>query len=187
MARSLPVELPDSDAVDKSMLPPELKEMARAAAKAFDITERLDRASYACVKPCAECPFSRTGTPDKAMYDPLRIIGQAHGPFMLPCHMPADYAEKQHAATAELPQCAGAAIYRSNVGVASRMPPALHVLPADTAAVFASPAELVASHYGCPMEHAEEAMRRNPPEQLLRQELGRTGVQLLGVRKPGSQ
>ncbi len=100
------------------------------------------------------------------------------GPFFLPCHMDPDY-EKNRRST-ELLQCAGAAQYRANVGVASFLPAALLHLPTGDAA-FATPAELLVHHTGAPLEVVEALLRKKPPDELLRIELRKNGVQLLAI------
>ncbi len=141
-----------------------------------------DRA-FARKKPCAECPFARDNRAGKHLYTPERIVAQAHGPFVLPCHSEPGYkmAGFDNAAEiAECGQCAGAAVFRSNVGVAGRMPKEIHVLPADPAAVFATPAELYASYYGITTAEAEAVLRETPVAELLRRELENANNRVIG-------
>lgn len=97
-------------------------------------------------KPCAECPFARA-TPWAGKVDPFRLMGQAFGPFMLPCHMDHGYTPGD--ANPEVIPCIGAAIFRANVGFADRLPDIIAKAPADKDAVFATPEEF-ALHVGFP-------------------------------------
>lgn len=125
--------------------------------------------------PCSACPFSRKGTPgelggsDAAIY-----VGQVSGPFFLPCHQ--QYQDGKPTDDMSNPQCAGAAIFRSNIGVADRIPPILHHLPPDRDTVFANHAEFLAHHRGISLEAAEEELARTPPSELLAAEFARAGL-----------
>lgn len=101
--------------------------------------------------PCSECPFART-TPAGMLggSHPETYIGQAFGPFYLPCH--SDYTaearegfDKKDMSTR---QCAGAAMFRANVGVEKVMPNGIHKLPEDRDKVFATPGEFLSHHMG---------------------------------------
>lgn len=132
-------------------------------------TKRLTR-------PCRECPFRRD--PHPAAYgqaDPLALVGQAFAPFVLPCHTDPNYAGKGTDCSG-VQQCAGAAIFRANVGVP--VPPAgpIHTLPADPGGVYATPAELVAGYGRLPPAVAELLLAALPPERLAAVELGRPEV-----------
>jgi hypothetical protein len=109
------------------------------------------------------------------------FIGQAFGPFMLSCHMDHDY-EKDRRSPALL-QCAGAAIFRANVGVDALLPDALLHLEPDAEAVFETPAELLAHHANIPLEAAQKLLRLFPPRKLLENELGKQGVQQVKLEK----
>jgi hypothetical protein len=115
--------------------------------------------------PCPGCAFRRDITPGAlGGGTPEQFIGQAHGPFQIPCH--AHYGERSysevHAECEEIPQCAGAAIYRANVGVAEALPAQLHKLPADKENVFATPAEFIAHHHQVPdVKWVEIAMEQS--------------------------
>lgn len=122
--------------------------------------------SMPCRKtPCAPCPFARS-TP-KAYLDTMgdngeRFIGQAIGPFTLPCHMQENFPQWRENPKACV-GCAGAAIYRGNMRYP--MHPALPVLPPDHAAVFSSPAELLAHHRGISLAEAEARLDETTPEE----------------------
>lgn len=107
-----------------------------------------------------------------------QYIGQAHGPFVLPCHMEPGY--HPDADPAPFGQCAGAAIFRSNIGVAGRFSKVgLQVLPAGPAA-FANEAEMVAHHLHVPLAEAEALLRLMTPAMLLKKELADAGVRVVG-------
>lgn len=118
--------------------------------------------AYIRKKPCTGCPFSRTGDPAKddpeGNTDPLRLLAQAMGPFMLPCHQEGEYAEQRFAETFKLAQCAGAATYRSNLGMGKLYPPAFHILPADHERVFSTPAEMLAHYNGISLAAATQIL-----------------------------
>lgn len=135
-------------------------------------------------KPCRECPFSRSIAPGfTGGADPAVYVGQALGPFLLPCHKDPRFAEERH--SPELVQCAGAAIYRANIGAADRLPGAMLRCPPDPAAVFTSPAELLAHHRQVALEDAEAELQRTPPGVLLERELARSGVVVVEAPRRG--
>lgn len=132
--------------------------------------------------PCAACPFSRKVEPGAlGGSSPLTYIGQAVGPFMLPCHKTCDLDDPDWKKNFEhsTSQCAGAAIYRANTGVDKLLPAELLHLPADTEQVFASHAEFLAHHLLGTLEGAEEFLKTVTPTMLLRMELTRTEVRLI--------
>ena len=99
-------------------------------------------------KSCAACPFSRTSIPGSLGGSPITTyLGQAQGPFFLPCHMPWDYKGNDAELDGETMHCAGAAIFRANVGVAEKLPWKLLKLPAKSDDnVFRSYLEFVMHH-----------------------------------------
>ena len=107
-------------------------------------------------EPCPSCPFSRSVTPGAlGGTRPDAYVGQAAGPFTLPCHKHCDFDDPDWKAKAALtPQCAGAAIYRTHTGVADKMPEGIPVMPANPG-VFSSAAEFVAHHSGMPLAEAK--------------------------------
>ena len=135
---------------------------------------------YSRRSPCAKCPFSRSCTPGAlGGSTPGVYIGQAEGPFLLTCHMSEGY-DQSVGPQPELPQCAGAAIYRANLGVAGKMPDFLLSLPADENLVFASHAEFMAHHMQRSCEFARMFLRDVvTPEAFLRIELDRAGVRVV--------
>lgn len=131
------------------------------------------------IAPCNECPFRRVSTPGyigknvtAAVY-----VGQAAGPFWLPCHKEEQYNLQNPMESMnrvdQIAQCAGAAHYRANTGVAVLMPNEIHHLPPDRDKVFATPAELLAHHDQVTIEEAEEQLRKTPVTELLAIELAK--------------
>ncbi len=136
-------------------------------------------------QPCAACPFSRTVAPGATGGSPpLMYIGQAHGPFFLPCHSEHDYTKEEERRDHRNPQCAGAAIFRENVGVSKLMPPGIHKLPGNTDKVFASAAEFLAHHYGVGVLITGLFLQRYPPGHWTRVELAKSGVQFMRSEEP---
>jgi hypothetical protein len=125
--------------------------------------------------PCKECPFSKDIEPGALGGSPVETyIGQAIGPFILPCHMACDFSDphwKQKAINT--PQCAGAAHFRANIGVAEMLPSQIHKLP-ESEKSFANLAEFVAHHLRTGIDQARVFLRFNPPAALLRKQMGRT-------------
>ncbi len=143
--------------------------------------------AYVRKNPCSGCPFSKTGDPTKGgtkdPVNPLRLIGQARGPFMLPCHEEPNYMAERQGTTYQLAQCAGGAIYRSNTGIADMFPAAFHILPEDKDKVYGTPAELYAGYTGCSATEADGVLKATPPEVLLQAEMDRQEVRVYGYKK----
>lgn len=99
-------------------------------------------------KPCKECPFKRREPEEARKYmggSPVEVyIGQALGPFWLPCHMDKGYQGKQ-SNPEEVIQCAGAAIFRANCGISEMLPESLLRLPSDYIEVYESPLSFISS------------------------------------------
>lgn len=89
--------------------------------------------------PCHDCPFRRDAIPGwvGSASSPREFVMLAHGETRVDCH------------AFDGPQCAGAAIYRSNVAKRPR-DKALLLLPRDREKVFGSPDEFVAHHESRP-------------------------------------
>ena len=104
-------------------------------------------------KPCMGCPFKRhniaCASDDRPSHPgnshPFVYIGQARGPFWLPCHQDKNY-EGVGSNTETVGACRGAAIFRSNCQDQYVMPEELLSLPADREEVFADEAEFL-HHY----------------------------------------
>lgn len=101
-------------------------------------------------KACPECPFNRKCKPGTLGGSSVETyVGQINGPFTLACHMHCDFSDpnwNELSKYKNTPQCAGAAIMRSNLGIADRMPAALPRLPADRENVFATMSEFARHH-----------------------------------------
>lgn len=124
--------------------------------------------------PCAECPFARHIKPGALGGSPTSTyVGQANGPFWLPCHCSTDFNDPKWKTDVTKPQCAGAAIFRANVEVADKMPDFLLKLPKDTTKVFASFAEFVAHHEQVPLDTAAQFIKAFPPDLWTRCEMSK--------------
>lgn len=134
-------------------------------------------------KPCKTCPWSRSvGVGETGGAHPFKFIGQAHGPFWLPCHSSPGYEADRR--NQEHRQCAGAAIYRANSGASEHIPDQLHRLPEDRELVFASPEEFLAHHASMTLEEAGEEMRKYPPTLLTMYEMAQAEAKPMFKRKP---
>lgn len=132
--------------------------------------EQMGERAFDRDHPCKECPFSRSVTPGTLGGSTVDVyIGQAIGPFHLACHMAKGYTQ-ENGGSLETPQCAGAAIYRANVGVAASLPGSLLKLPPGDEA-FRTPEEFIVHHLGCSKEDAQIALEFKTPEHCLEQEL----------------
>ena len=140
-----------------------------------------------CTAPCSNCPFSRAVAPGALGGSPVEtFIGQAYGPFVLPCHKACDFSDPDWKAKAiDTPQCAGAAIFRANVKVAPMMPPSLHALPEDKVTVFASAVEFYAHHKQVDIDTARAALMHKTPFDLCREQLARPSNILFPVGRTG--
>lgn len=131
-------------------------------------------------QPCHDCAFRRDGTPGNLGGSPVETyIGQTEAGFWLPCHgtyEPGVPAKQQDPAKA--PQCAGAAIYRANLGITAGGRLILRD-PQDKAAVFASHAEFIAHHLPVPLPVAEELVACLPPALFAELELRKARVHLV--------
>jgi hypothetical protein len=116
-------------------------------------------------KPCSTCPFRKDNITKSSLdlggATPFTYIGQSIGPFWLPCHMDKNY-EWKDSDTSKVNQCAGAAIYRTNVGVADNMHDQILTLPEDKELVFATHAEFLAHYMEVSVEDAENFFKQNP-------------------------
>ena len=133
-------------------------------------------------KPCSECPFRRDVDPAicaSKNSHPASFVGQAFGPFFLPCHKQAAFTAD--ACDPALAQCPGAAAFRANAGVFDqyRFPPGMLRLPADPVTFFATPEEFLAHHMSLTPAEAAEWLRDCPPELLCQIELRRAGVRIV--------
>lgn len=138
-----------------------------------------------CKRMCSSCPFRRDIKPGALGGSaPEVYIGQAFGPFRLPCHSGKGYYKNPDAKRAlSMPQCAGAAIFRANCGLTEKLSAVkagdgsgIHSLPADPHACFVSAAEFLAHHSRVPLHVAESMLRVVPVEILTRFQMMREGT-----------
>ena len=96
--------------------------------------------------PCTDCPWARKSL--KGWLGPNTITGWLHVArdywHVIHCHTRKKFERRDH--SAEHWECAGAAIYRANTKVMPYKEKPLLQLPANTAAVFASPQEFEHHH-----------------------------------------
>jgi hypothetical protein len=117
--------------------------------------------------PCKECPFRRTSIRGwLGDVTAERFARFADWEIVMPCHAvekgkAINYlaAQTRGSREAQLPQCAGRAIYRANQGKSSRK--GLLQLPKNEADVFCSPPEFI-EHHG-----EEGAFARQPHSQRI--------------------
>lgn len=124
---------------------------------------------------CKACPFSRTVEPGAlGGSSPETYLGQAAGPFVLPCHLHCDFEDPDwKAKSINTPQCAGAAIYRANIGVAWGLPDAIHHLAPNVEAVFATPEEFLAHHKSITLLEAGKQLTEVPISELRARQIAR--------------
>jgi hypothetical protein len=122
---------------------------------------------------CGTCPFKRTTPAGHLGGSPPEVyIGQARASMSLMCHScyePGVDPKEQD--PSKVPQCAGAAKFRANCGVADLMAPGTHALPEDKETVFADWAEFFAHHYCIDLKVARAVLRNIPPEDFAEREL----------------
>jgi hypothetical protein len=134
-----------------------------------------------CKTPCPQCAFRRDserGIEALGGSLPEVYVGQLHGPFVIPCHMhyPKDAKSMQEvrAKAFDIPQCAGAAVLRANLGRDKELHPSIHRLPADTETVFANYAQFYAHHKGISVFEAERQLTVLTPDMLLEMQQARS-------------
>lgn len=123
---------------------------------------------------CPQCPYSRACAPGALGGSPVEVyVGQITGPFWLPCHLHSDFDDPGWKTAIEKPQCAGAAIFRANLGIdGEQLPAALHRLPAGSDAnVFATLEEFVAHHLEINLAEARIWLGAHPPFLLMKLEM----------------
>lgn len=103
-------------------------------------------------QPCRECPFNRDSAPGYlGADDPVGFMAATLRDSPMPCHMTVDYEDPDWRAETgpfgDARQCAGAAIFFSNICKLSRD---LHrdSLPSDRETVFSTPQEFIDHHDG---------------------------------------
>lgn len=115
-----------------------------------------------------------------------QMLGQVFGPFWLPCHQGYQKIEgitKDEIITKSdvMPQCAGAAIFRANVGVDEILPQALLHLPKSDE-VFGNAADFYTYHkQEDRLSHAQFFTRLDALEMLVQREM--TNQQNKNIKK----
>lgn len=118
-------------------------------------------------KACATCPFSKRSKPGELGGSPIEMfVGQAYGAFWLPCHEATDYSDPNWKEKYDTPQCAGAAIYRSNCHPADRPATLLNLPAGSDTNVFTSVTDFVAHHMQVSIGMAETLVSVVSPEAL---------------------
>lgn len=125
------------------------------------------------MKPCKGCPFSPDTRPGNlGGSGPEVYLGQAVGPFALPCHSASGYVQDVETAFRGRP-CAGVAIFRANIGVADLMPPAIHREAADPELAFPTPEAFLAHHCETTVPIAKRILEEIPLTAMLAMQLSR--------------
>ena len=123
-------------------------------------------------KACGGCPFKRVNNnskPHPGGSHPAVYLGQARGPFWLPCHADKNYDSK-NSDPATVKQCAGAAIFRANCQTETKLKGLLK-LPADKERVFSNEAEFMDYYLEIGIEEAKSVLTPRALDMLLRIEL----------------
>jgi hypothetical protein len=126
-------------------------------------------------KCCGKCPFKRGLPPTEESLGyshPFVYLGQARGPYWLPCHQDKNY-EGKGSNVETVSQCRGAAIFRANCGTPYKLPDQLLSLEKDEEAVFGSEAEFLAHYMDAPLEWAKNMLTRQTLDELMHQELNK--------------
>lgn len=111
-----------------------------------------------------------------------RFIGQASGPFTLPCHMHKDFQDLLTEPKTCI-GCAGAAIYRSNCGYPC-MGESVHRLPKNHDLVFSNPEQLLAHHRGVTLDDAKKMLENHPVSYWLASELSKAKIVRIPIPNP---
>lgn len=140
------------------------------------------------MKPCKTCPFLRSVKPGAlgGGKGPDTFIGQAYGPFWLPCHSSKGYDvnDRKTQVNPANEQCRGAAIFRANVEVAPLLPKGLLALPTDKELVFGTPAEFLSHHAKISEATATLFLQLSPPAFLAWVELKSPRIETIPITKP---
>ena len=136
------------------------------------------------VSPCAQCSFRRDTPPGNLGGSPPEVyIGQIEGPFMIPCHMLCNFDDPKWREKAfKTGQCAGAAIFRANMGLPPGPVP-INLLPPDHTTVFSDYAEFLAHHKGISEGAAGLELLKTSPMDHLKRELSDPRIMLKKVEK----
>lgn len=124
-------------------------------------------------KCCGGCPFKRVNTnekPNPGGSHPFVYLGQARGPFWLPCHSDKNYVGKG-SDTETVTQCRGAAIFRANCEDQYELPKELLRLEKDTENVFANEAEFASHYLGGPAEQWKHILQKPMLDNFMSKEI----------------
>ena len=136
--------------------------------------------------PCKECPFARAVKPGALGGSPTSVyVGQVVGPFWLPCYSSANYCGKMSDVNA-VSECHGAAIFRTNIGMAKSMPSGILTLPRNDQLVFGSVAEFYAHHEKITAKEADAILTYDHVEALALHEINNVHVRLQLMKKKES-
>jgi hypothetical protein len=127
------------------------------------------------IEPCVNCPWSPKVKPGAlGGSEPQVFLGQAFGPFILPCHKACDFNDPEWKGKMDTtPQCAGAAMFRANVGMSPMLPAEIHKLPRSSKA-FSRPEDFLGHHLSVPVEKAKELLKVYPLVKMVRDQMERT-------------
>lgn len=125
-------------------------------------------------KPCKDCPFMAWTKPGALGGSPPEtFIGQAFGPFLLPCHKHCNFDDPNWKQKVnETPQCAGAAMFREAMGISDRLPEQIHRLEPE-GPLLANPLEFYVHHKQITPHEAMQQLMQRPPGVLLQEQLAR--------------
>jgi hypothetical protein len=104
---------------------------------------------------------------------PETYIGQAFGPFLLPCHKHVDFEDPNWKQKVnKTPQCAGAAMFREAMGISDRLPKQIYRLKPE-GPLLENPLEFYAHHKQITFHEALLQLIARPPRVLLQEQLER--------------
>lgn len=124
-------------------------------------------------KACLGCPFKRVNTnekPNPGGSHPFVYLGQARGPFWLPCHQDKNYVGKG-SNPETVTQCRGAAIFRANCEDGYKRPDQLLVREKDKEAVFESEAEFAGHYLDVPTPMMERMLTKETLDKMMMKEI----------------
>ena len=129
--------------------------------------------------PCTECPFNKNTKLSRHQAlggaEPEVYVGQIYGPFWLPCHMDKNYKSKESRPD-EVTQCAGAAIFRANLGLSEIMPDKMLKLEKHHPDVFESVQEFISYYLDVSIQEAEFLHKLFPPSVWMKAEMEKLEV-----------
>ena len=123
--------------------------------------------------PCGGCPFGRLNNNEKPApggSHPFIYLGQARGPFWLPCHNDREYIGAT-SDPAKVKQCGGAAIFRNNCGKKYSLPKQLLDIPANHELVFSNEAEFYSYYSEMPIHDAHILLTESTLDSFMFMEL----------------